>query len=203
MRAFPLVLLAAAALNGSCGGSDSGFTNATQATETLVGSWRATKVEYTNRSNTTQKLDIVARGSTVTLVLEGGGTFRLTIADPGLAGNVVSGTWTATRDVLTIVTTGQNGETQFDMTLSGSTLALNGGHVLFDVNSDGAGEECVLEMSLVRASVVAPLHYDEERSPDAAGPRWLVSWLSPRRSCCSLSRGRRTVPSTARWSPGP
>jgi hypothetical protein len=152
MRGLSAGLLAAAALtlSGACGGSDSGFSSASQATETLSGTWRATKAEYTNRGNASQKVDIVARGSVVTLVLEAGGAFRLTIVDPGQAGNVVSGTWTASRDVLTIVTTGQSGQTQFDMTLSGSTLALSGGHVLFDVNDDGAGEECVLDMALAR-----------------------------------------------------
>jgi hypothetical protein len=150
MRVLGKALLAAVALNGACGGSDSGFTSATQATETLVGSWRATKAEYTNRGNTGQKLDIVARGSSVSLAFDSGGAFRMTITDPGQAGNVVSGTWSATRDVLTIVRTGQNGETQFDMNLSGSSLALSGGHVLFDVNGDGNGEECTLDMTLVR-----------------------------------------------------
>jgi hypothetical protein len=150
MRGLPAVLLAAAALNGGCGGSDGGFSSASQATETLAGSWRATKAEYTNRSNASQKVDIVARGSVVTLVLEAGGAFRLTIVDPGQAGNVVSGSWTASRDVLTIRIAGQNGESQFDMALSGSTLALTGGHQLFDVNDDGAGEECVLDMTLGR-----------------------------------------------------
>jgi hypothetical protein len=150
MRVLGTALLAAIALNGACGSSDSGFSSATQATETLAGSWRATKAEYTNRANTSQKLDIVARGSSVTLVFEPGGAFRMNVIDPGQAGNVVSGTWSATVDVLTIVRAGQTGQTQFDMTLSGSTLTLSGGHVLFDLNDDGAGEECVLDMALVR-----------------------------------------------------
>jgi hypothetical protein len=149
MRARLAVVLAAAAF-GACGGSDSGFTSASQATETLTGTWRATKAEYTNRSNAGQKVDVVARGSAVTLVLENGGTFSLTIVDPGQPGNVVTGTWTASRDVLTIVRAGQSGETQFDMVLSGASLSLSGGHVQFDVNEDGALEECVLNMTLTR-----------------------------------------------------
>jgi hypothetical protein len=149
MRA-PLVAAAAALLVAGCGGSDSGFTSATQATETLVGTWRATKAEFTSRGNSSLKVDIVARGSAVTLALEAGGTFRLTIVDPGQPGSVESGTWTASRDVLTIARSGQSGQTQFDMVLSGSALTLTGGHVLFDVNGDGAGEECVLDMALTR-----------------------------------------------------
>jgi hypothetical protein len=151
MRAPLAALVAAAALGGGCGGSDSGFTSATQASETLVGTWRATRAEYTSRANSSQKVDVVARGSTVTLALEAAGTFNMTIVDPGQPGNVVSGTWTASRDVLTIVRPGQSGQTEFEMNRSGSTLTLNGGHVLFDVNGDGTGEECVLDLTLVRA----------------------------------------------------
>jgi hypothetical protein len=151
MRAIRGVLVAVTALCGGCGGGDgSSFTSASQATETLAGSWRATKAEFTNRSNTSQRVDIVAQGSVVVLVLEQGGAFQLSITDPGQQGNVLSGTWSASRDVLTIRQTGQTGETQFDMSSSGSTLALDGGHILFDVNADGAGEECVLNMTLTR-----------------------------------------------------
>jgi len=150
MRVRVAVALAAAVLWAGCGGSDSGFTSATEASQTLVGTWRATRAEYTNRSNPGQRVDIVARGSVLTLVLEAGGSFRLTIVDPGEAGNTVTGTWTASRDVLTIVQAGQFGETQFDMTFSGNTLTLEGGHVLFDTNGDGVDEECELDMMLAR-----------------------------------------------------
>jgi len=150
MRVRLALVAAAGALWAGCGGSDSGFTSATEATQTLVGTWRATKAEYTNRSNSSQRVDIVARGSVVTLVLEGAGGFRLTIVDPGQAGNTVTGTWTASRDVLTIVQTGQAGQTQFDMTFSGNSLTLENGHLLFDVNGDGVGEECELDMALSR-----------------------------------------------------
>jgi Lipocalin-like domain len=152
MRAPIAALAAAAALLAGCGGGggDGGFSSATQATETLVGTWRATKAEFRNSGNSSQRVDIVARGSMVTLALEAGGTYRMTIVDPGEAGNTVTGTWTSSRDVLTIVQTGRSWNTQFDMVFSGSTLTLTGGHVLFDVNGDGAGEECLLDMALVR-----------------------------------------------------
>jgi hypothetical protein len=150
MRVRFAVVAAVAALWAGCGGGDSGFTNATEATQTLVGTWLASRAEYTNRGNSSQKLDIVAHGSVVTLVLEAGSTFRLTIVDPGEPGNTVTGTWSASRDVLTIVQTGQSGQTQFDMTFSGNTLALENGHVLFDIDGDDVGEECELDMTLAR-----------------------------------------------------
>jgi hypothetical protein len=152
MRAFRGVLVALAALSGGCGGGDGdgSFTSASQATETLAGTWRATKAEFINRSNSSQRVDLVAQGSVVVLVLEAGGSFRLTITDPGQAGNVLAGTWSASRDVLTIRQTGQTGESQFDMSLSVSTLSLNNGHILFDIDDDGAGDECLLNMTLTR-----------------------------------------------------
>jgi hypothetical protein len=150
MRTQLAVLVAGATLAGACGGGDGSFTSASQATETLAGTWRATKAEYTSRSNSSLKVDIVAQGAVVTLMLESGGTFRLTITDPGLPGNTLTGTWSASRDVLTIVQSGQSGQTQFDMALSGATLTLTDGHVLFDINDDGVGEECALDMTLTR-----------------------------------------------------
>jgi hypothetical protein len=150
MRVRFAVIAAAAALWAGCGGGDGAFESPTEATQTLVGTWRATKAEYTNRANSSQRVDIVASGSVLTLVLEAGGAFRLTIVDPGEPGNTVTGTWTASRDVLTIVQAGQSGQTQFDMAFSGNTLTLEGGHVLFDVNGDGVGEECELDMTLSR-----------------------------------------------------
>ena len=152
MRGYFGVLVAAIALCGACGGGngDGTFTSASQATDTLIGTWRATKAEFTNSSNTSQRVDIVAQGTAVTLVLEPGGSFRMTITDPGLAGNAITGTWSASRDVLTIVKTGQSGQSQFDMSLSGVTLTLNGGHMLFDINDDGVGEETILNMTLTR-----------------------------------------------------
>jgi Lipocalin-like domain len=150
MRVRFAVVAVAAALWAGCGGGDSGFSSATEATQTLVGTWQATKAEYTNRSNSSQSVDIVALGSVLTLVLEAGSSFRLTIVDPGEPGNTVTGTWSASRDVLTIVTAGQSGETQFDMTFSGNTLTLDGGHALFDIDGDGVGEECELDMILSR-----------------------------------------------------
>lgn len=112
----------------------------------LPGAWRATRAEYVSGS---QRVDVIPRGSTMTLTLETS-TFALTVTDPGEPAVVTSGTWSASRDVLTLKPTGMTGEIQFDMTLSGSTLSLNGGHVLYDINSDDRDEECILNTTLVR-----------------------------------------------------
>ena len=36
------------------------------------------------------------------------------------------------------------------MSISGTTLTLRGGHVLFDVNDDGTVEEAIMNATLVR-----------------------------------------------------
>jgi hypothetical protein len=89
-------------------------------------------------------------GTTLTLTLEAGGTYTQKITDPGQGGQTTTGTWSASKDVLTLKPAGISGETQFDMTMSGSTLTLNGGHVLFDVNLDGQDEESILSLTLTR-----------------------------------------------------
>jgi phosphoheptose isomerase len=149
MRAPHVVLLAAAAVGVACGGSSSS-TSPSQIATGLVGTWRATRANYRSVANAALQTEVIAQGTTMTLVLESGGTFSLTIVDPGQQGNVVTGTWTSSRDVLTIVRTGQSGNSQFDMTLNGNTLTLTGGSALFDFESDGRMEEAKLDMTLTR-----------------------------------------------------
>jgi hypothetical protein len=98
------VLLAVAALGVACGGGGSP-TTPSEVASGLTGTWRVTRAEYINATNSAQSVDVIAQGTTMTLVLQAGGTFTLTIVDPGQAANVVTGTWTSSRDVLTIVRT--------------------------------------------------------------------------------------------------
>jgi hypothetical protein len=141
------VLLAVAALGVACGGGGSP-TTPSEVASGLTGTWRVTRAEYINATNSAQSVDVIAQGTTMTLVLQAGGTFTLTIVDPGQAANVVTGTWTSSRDVLTIVRTGQSGNSQFDVTLDGNNLTLDGGHVEYDFGNDGQPEEAILNMDL-------------------------------------------------------
>jgi hypothetical protein len=106
--------------------------------------------EFSDRANPTLRIEVVSQGVSIVLVLNAGGTFTLTTIVPGIAPEVSTGTWTATSDVLTLRPAGISGDTQFDMTLSGDTLALRGGHVLFDVDGDDVDEEAALDMTLAR-----------------------------------------------------
>ena len=147
MHVMARIVLVASFAVAACGGGSN--PNAPSA-QTLAGTWKATRAEFANASNSSQRVEIVALGTTLTLTLDAGGTYSQKITDPGQAGQTTSGTWSASKDVLTLKPTGVTGNTQFDMTLSGSTLTLNGGHVLFDVNLDGRDEEAILNLTLTR-----------------------------------------------------
>ena len=140
--------VAAVALLVGCGG-DSGSPTGPSAS-TLAGTWKATKAEFVSTTNASQRVDIVAAGTSLTLTLDNGGSYTQRIVDPGQAGQTTTGSWTASQDVLTLRPTGMTWDIQFNMNLAGSTLSLSGGHVEFDVNLDGRDEETLAYLTLTR-----------------------------------------------------
>ena len=151
-RLTGVLLLLLAVCVASCGSGDDGNGNPTSPSTqaTLAGTWKATRAEFVNASNSSQRVEIVALGTTLTLTLDSGGSYTQKIVDPGQAGQTTTGTWSASKDVLTLKPTGSTGNTQFDMTLNGSTLSLSGGHVAFDVNGDDREEETLAYFVLTR-----------------------------------------------------
>jgi hypothetical protein len=95
-------------------------------------------------------VEIVSHGTVLILTLEANGSYAQAITDPGQQGTKQTGTWSASRDVLTLRPAGVSFTIQFDYTLNGNTLTLTGGHVEFDVNGDGANEETILNATLAR-----------------------------------------------------
>jgi hypothetical protein len=117
--------------------------------DSFIGTWHATKAEFVSAADPNTKVDIVAGGSTVTLVLDNTSAV-LTITDPGEDPVVYSATWSASSDILTLTwTSGLNGEAQFDYALNGDNLTMEGGHVPFDF-TEGDLEEAILNLILVR-----------------------------------------------------
>ena len=141
-----LVFLAAAAVLSAVGcKSSTGPEDESQ----FIGTWHATKAEYVSIANSNTKADIIAQGSTLTLVFSSG-TFVLTITDPGQNPEVFNGTWSASMDVMTLTwTSGLSGESQFDWSLNGTQLTLTGGHMPFDF-TPGSPEEAILSLILVK-----------------------------------------------------
>jgi len=113
----------------------------------LIGTWRATQAEFVSVANSSTRVEIIGQGSTLTLVFETT-NFTLTIDEPDAEPDVTTGTWSASKDVLTLTPSGASFNTQFDMTQSGNTLTLRDGHVQFDFH--GTFEEAILNMVLTR-----------------------------------------------------
>lgn len=139
-------LLVLAALGAGC--SDDGGTGPSQ--ESLAGTWRATKLEYVSVANPANRVEAIGLGMTFTIVLQGNGTFAVTMTHPGEPNESFTGTWSVSHDVFTMRETGEPFDMQFDFVLSGSTLTLTGADVDFDINGDDVEEPCKVNVTLVR-----------------------------------------------------
>ena len=149
MRIVVATLVVALTLITACGGGKSGSNPAAPSPQTLEGTWRATKAEYVSVANSSKRVDVVAQGTTVTLVLAGS-SYTFTQTDTGKAPQVQTGTWSASTDIITLRPTGVTWSLQFDMTYSGNNLTLNGASVEFDFAANGVNEQAKLNMTLVR-----------------------------------------------------
>ncbi len=149
MKAAGCVLFVVVALAAVCCDKNNGST-VTPTPTTLAGTWKATRAEFVNATNSSQRVEAVSQGVTIVLALDAGGSFTQQTTQPGHATESMTGTYSASSDVLTLKPAGVSWNIQFDMTLGGSTLTLNGGHVQFDVNNDDQDEETILNMTLAR-----------------------------------------------------
>ncbi len=140
-----LALAVGASVAGSSGGGGGPEPGS------LNGTWGATKAELVDSSSPSTKVELVAAGGSVSLALAESGSWALTVSPADQATRQLTGTWSTSGEVLTLAfAPPMQGEMQFDMTLSGTTLILEGGHVPYDVNSDGVVEGAILNMILVR-----------------------------------------------------
>lgn len=141
-----VAFLGAGALVAGCGGNGTGPDP-----ETLTGTWEATRVEFTDAADAGVSAELIALGGELGMTLSGNGAFTIVIRLPGELPETWTGTWSSSQDVLTLTfTSGQFGEMQFEMSLSGTTLILEGGHTGFDFDDDGTDEEARVDLRLVR-----------------------------------------------------
>lgn len=143
-----LILVGSLAAAACSGGASSSPT--APSPQTLAGAWNATRAEFVSVATLTLRVEAIAQVMAILLTLDASGTFTQRTTAPGTAAETETGTWSATSDVLTLRPTGISGNVQFDMTLSGNTLTLSGGHRLFDINNDDHDEETILSMTLTR-----------------------------------------------------
>lgn len=118
----------------------------------LEGTWQATSAQVVTTGAPTVQVDLVDAGGSFTLTLNAGGSFTIVQALPGEGPETITGSWTASVDVLRLdFTSGLMGRWEFDMTLSAQTLSLRGADTEYDVDGDGDDEAVKLNLTLARA----------------------------------------------------
>lgn len=136
---------AACALSLACGDGGSAPSRSK-----FAGTWDGTKLEFTKVGSPSTKVDVIAAGGTVVVVLDEGGTYEWTLTPPGGPPETSTGTWSASADVFTIRESGVAWEMQFDWSMSGSTLTLSGADGDFDFNGDDIMEAAKVDVVLVQ-----------------------------------------------------
>lgn len=138
------VLAVALGLALGCGEDEGGITVAD-----LVGTWTATKFEFTNRANPAQKIDLVPFGLSFTLVVAPGGRYTMTMSFPGQPGEVEQGVVSVAGDSICVDPDGPEGQECMAFTLAGDTLTVTGDGE-FDFNGDGVDDPAVMLLVLRR-----------------------------------------------------
>lgn len=148
MRSLARLLLASgAALALACSDDDGNGPNR----NSIVGTWNANSMEFVLQTNPAVRVDVVAQlDATVTVTFNDDDTFSILVEVPGEPDTDITGTWSVSGDILTLNPDGEAFDWQFDASLAGNILTLEGGDVAYDVDDDGTEDECNLNLELER-----------------------------------------------------
>ena len=101
-------------------------------TDDLIGTWDATKLEFTNPANPVQHVDLILEGWTYVMILHADGTYAATLDDPDGPPEAITGVWEVTIDVFRMKDDTEPWWREFDLSRSGNTLTLTGADLNFD-----------------------------------------------------------------------
>lgn len=104
----------------------------------LVGTWAATEAEVVSVADPQTSEELIGQGGTLTVELNANGTFTMDVTFPGEAPQNITGTWSATQDILTLNWTGLPITWEFDFTLVADVLTVTGADTEWDF---GSGDE--------------------------------------------------------------
>ena len=143
-RSLGILAVAATVLAaGSCG-SPSGAPPPDN--PAIAGTWIATSAKYVSVADPNKSVDLVAQGSTVTLVMDET-AFNLSIQTPGQNPTVYVGTWAQTYNGIELTPQGATSPWVFTAaTLGYQTLSLGGAHVTHDFGS--GPEDAIFSLEL-------------------------------------------------------
>lgn len=138
---LPLLLVALA----GCGKDNTVGPKPTQ----VVGVWRATMVQFVNKSDPNQRVELISAGDTVTVVIGGDQVYTYLHAPHSGSPDTTTGVWRLDGDLFRVTPTGMPFEWVWDVSYSGGTLSLKNADMEYDVNDDGAREMTKQTMVLV------------------------------------------------------
>lgn len=114
----------------------------------MVGTWVATAYTMTNKADTTQVVDMIAEGSTVTVTYDGQGDYTVNMYTPGDGTSVMTGTYTAAGGYVWMIEPGE-GVTFLQMAIDGDTATVQGSNY-HDFDKDGMDEEALMKLTMAR-----------------------------------------------------
>ncbi len=116
----------------------------------LAGTWSALEYRFTNPANTSQTVELIALGGSLSIVIRADSTYTATIQEPGDAPETRSGTVEIQGDTLTISESGQGSPTPYMARRSGDTLTMTTSDEDFDFDQDGTDDPADVRIVLVR-----------------------------------------------------
>ena len=143
-----LVVVLFTAVILACGGDDGPTGPAGITVADLAGEWTTTKLEYTNKANSAQKVDGLALGETLSLSIQSNGQYEATIGNEN-ASITVGGTLGIEGDILNFHTIFL-GNAQ--VSLSGNTMTLTFDGARYDFDGSGAAQPAILLIVMQRSS---------------------------------------------------
>jgi hypothetical protein len=113
----------------------------------LVGIWDATKFEFEETTgDPVVTVDLMTMNYEITIEIEEGGTYQISMSFLGGEPEVETGTWVLEGGDLLIMTgTGEPVGDEFDVTLEGTTLTVRSTELTFDFDEDGDEEPALFE----------------------------------------------------------
>jgi hypothetical protein len=139
MRTGRRILAAVVVAGAVACGDSTGITP-----EDLAGTWEATEMVFTNQANTSESVDLIELGASLTVTVNASGTVS-TVFDDGQGGtDSDSGTMSVDGSTITI------GSDTYEADRSGDELTLTDATSEFDFDEDGSDDAATLVIRLVR-----------------------------------------------------
>ena len=138
----------------SCSSGDDGdpLVGTTISISDIQGNWNAIRAIFDIAgTGTSQSIDVVEEGGSVTLQIQSNGRFTLTITPQGESAEVSKGQMSFDEDLLVVEFDDSPGDSEYyGIQSSTSTLSISG-PAEYDLDGDGTDDDAYVELDFVRA----------------------------------------------------